>query len=168
MSIDGSLAEVSSAVEIGRQFQQIEAKTGEYCVQKTTGPVCCMFYYICNQIGCWLVVVGVLRLCPWQRRSELVTPGDTAVPGMTSLKDGELQHSSALVQSPKEIWSPNHPSEINPNSDSRLRSDDRSRWFVQYRVDQSQGQRPRSLLSPFFFQIGWLVGWFSDTMEVIS
>ena len=40
---------------------------------------------------------------------------------------------------------PNHPSEINPNSDSRSRSDGRSRRFVQYRVDQSQGQRPRSL-----------------------
>ena len=34
---------------------------------------------------------------------------------------------------------PNHPSEINPNSDSRSRSDGRSRRFVQYRVDQSQG-----------------------------
>ena len=44
---------------------------------------------------------------------------------------------------------PNHPSEINPNSDSRSRSDGRSRRFVQYRVDQSQGQRPRSLLSDF-------------------
>ena len=43
---------------------------------------------------------------------------------------------------------PNHPSEINPNSDSRSRSDGRSRRFVQYRVDQSQGQRPRSLLPP--------------------
>ena len=41
---------------------------------------------------------------------------------------------------------PNHPSEINPNSDSRSRSDGRSRRFVQYRVDQSQGQRPKSLL----------------------
>ena len=43
---------------------------------------------------------------------------------------------------------PNHPSEINPNSDSRSRNDGRSRRFVQYRVDQSQGQRPRSLFSP--------------------
>ena len=33
---------------------------------------------------------------------------------------------------------PNHPSEINPNSDSRSSSDGRSRRFVQYRVDQSQ------------------------------
>ena len=30
----------------------------------------------------------------------------TAIPGMTSLKDGDLQHSSALAQSPKEIYSP--------------------------------------------------------------
>ena len=37
------------------------------------------------------------------RLSEWVTPGDTAIPGMTSLKDGDLQHSSALAQSPKEI-----------------------------------------------------------------
>ena len=42
---------------------------------------------------------------------------------------------------------PNHPSEINPNSDSRSRSDGRSRRFVQYRVDQSQRQRPRSFLN---------------------
>ena len=48
---------------------------------------------------------------------------------------------------------PNHPSEINPNSDSRSRSDGRSRRFVQYRADQSQGQRPRSLLSRFPFLI---------------
>ena len=41
---------------------------------------------------------------------------------------------------------PNHPSEINLISDSKSRSDGRSRRFVQYRVDQSQGQRPRSLL----------------------
>ena len=42
---------------------------------------------------------------------------------------------------------PNHPSEIIPNSDSRSSNDGRSWRFVQYRVDQSQGQRPRSLLS---------------------
>ena len=46
---------------------------------------------------------------------------------------------------------PNHPSEINPNSDSRSRSDGHSRRFVQYRVDQSQGQRPRSPLSSSLF-----------------
>ena len=38
---------------------------------------------------------------------------------MTSLKDGDFQHSSALAQSPKGDIEPNHPSEINPNSDSR-------------------------------------------------
>ena len=58
---------------------------------------------------------------------------------MTSLKDGDLQHSSALAQSPEGDIEPNHPSEINPNSDSRSRSDGRSRRYVQYRVDQSQG-----------------------------
>ena len=49
---------------------------------------------------------------------------------------------------------PNHPSEINPNSDSRSRSDGCSRRYVQCRVDQSQGQRPRSLLFPFPAVIG--------------
>ena len=81
------------------------------------------------------------------RLSEWVTPGDTAIPGMTSLKDGDLQHSSALAPISKGDIEPKHPSEINPNSDSRSRSDGRSRRFVQYRVDQSQGQRPRSLLT---------------------
>ena len=62
--------------------------------------------------------------------SEWVTPGDTAIPGMTSLKDGDLQHSSALAQSPEGDIEPNHPSEINPNSDSsRSRSDGRSRRY---------------------------------------
>ena len=51
---------------------------------------------------------------------------------------------------PKGDIEPNHPSEINPNSDSRSRSDGRSRRFVQYRVDQSLRQRPRSLLFRFF------------------
>ena len=53
-----------------------------------------------------MVVVGVLRQYPLTktiRLSEWVAPGDTAIPGMTSLKDGDLQHSSALAQSPKEI-----------------------------------------------------------------
>ena len=31
------------------------------------------------------------------RLSEWVTPGDTAIPGMTSLKDGNLQHSSVHI-----------------------------------------------------------------------
>ena len=51
--------------------------------------------------GCWgfttVPVTKTIRLSDW------VTPGDTAIPGMTSLKDGDLQHSSALAQSPKEI-----------------------------------------------------------------
>ena len=69
---------------------------------------------------------------------------------MTSLKDGDLQHSSALAQSPEGDIEPNHPSEINPNSDSRSRSDGHSRRYVQYRVDQSLGQRPRSLQDPMY------------------
>ena len=52
-------------------------------------------------VGCWgfttVPVTTTIRLSEW------VTPGDTAIPGMTSLKDGDLQHSSALAQSPKEI-----------------------------------------------------------------
>ena len=51
--------------------------------------------------GCWgFTTVPVTKTI---RLSEWVTPGDTAIPGMTSLKDGDLQHSSALAQSPKEI-----------------------------------------------------------------
>ena len=80
--------------------------------------------------GSRLVVVGVLRQYPWQRRYDCrsgslrrycnnrpgiaVSPGVIeglrpwdwsypVLPGMTSLKDGDLQHSSALAQSPKEI-----------------------------------------------------------------
>ena len=85
--------------------------------------------------------ISTIRLSKW------LTLGGTAIPGMTSLKDGDLQHSSALAQSPKGDIEPNHPSEINPKPDSRSRSDGRSRRYVQYRVDQSQGQRPRSLLN---------------------
>ena len=44
---------------------------------------------------------------------------------------------------------PNHPSEINPNSDSRSRSDGRSRRFVQYRVDQSQDRDQDHFISPW-------------------
>ena len=51
--------------------------------------------------GCWgFTTVPVTKTI---RLSEWVTPGDTAIPGMTSLKDGDLQHSSALAQSPKKI-----------------------------------------------------------------
>ena len=50
---------------------------------------------------CWRrswLVVGVLRQCSYQRwwLSEWVTPGSTAIPGMTSLKDGDLQRSWSL------------------------------------------------------------------------
>ena len=50
-----------------------------------------------------VVVVEVQRQCSYQRwwLSEWVTPGGTAILGMTSVKDGDLQHSSALAQSPK-------------------------------------------------------------------
>ena len=51
--------------------------------------------------GCWgFTTVPVTKTIGL---SEWVTPGDTAIPGITSLKDGDLQHSSALAQSPKEI-----------------------------------------------------------------
>ena len=44
-------------------------------------------------LGNAVVVVEVLRQCSYQRwwLSEWVTPGDTAIPGMTSLKDGDLR-----------------------------------------------------------------------------
>ena len=42
--------------------------------------------------GCWgFTTVPVTKTI---RLSEWVTPGGTAIPGMTSLKDGDLQHSS--------------------------------------------------------------------------
>ena len=51
-------------------------------------------------------MLGLIRTvpCQWCWLSKWVTPGrGTAIPGMTSLKDGDLQHSSALAeaQSPK-------------------------------------------------------------------
>ena len=51
-------------------------------------------------VGWCLTTVPVTKTI---RLSEWVTPGDTAIPGMTSLKDGDLLHSSALAQSPMEI-----------------------------------------------------------------
>ena len=51
------------------------------------------------------------------------------IPGMTSLKDGDFQHSCALAQFPDGNIEPNHPAEINPNSDSRSKSDGRSRRY---------------------------------------
>ena len=64
-------------------------------------------------------------------------------------------NSSALAQSPRGDIEPIHPSEINPNSDSRSRSDGRSRRYVQYRVEQSQGQRPGSP-PPLYLDIWWV------------
>ena len=49
-------------------------------------------------VGWCLTTVPVTKTI---RLSEWVTPGDTAIPGMTSLKDGDLQHSGALAQSPE-------------------------------------------------------------------
>ena len=53
---------------------------------------------IVELVGCWL-----LGFYDSTRDKDDTTVGDTAIPGMTSLKDGDLQHSSALAQSPKEI-----------------------------------------------------------------
>ena len=74
---------------------------GECCVCESLEGI-----FLINEItsdggGCWgFTTVPVTKTI---RLSEWVTPGDTAIPGMTSLKDGDLQHSSALAQSPKEI-----------------------------------------------------------------
>ena len=117
-----------------------------------------------------VVVVEVLHQCSYQRwwLSEWVTPGGTAIPGMTSLKGGDLQHSSALALSPKGDVEPNHPSsEINPNSDSSSRSDGRLRRYVQYRVDQSQVQRPRSLLS-LYRTVSVVIGYICHAFHTAS
>ena len=55
------------------------------------------FAVAANDNGGKMVVVEVLRQCSYQRwwMSEWVTPGGTAIPGMTNLKDGDLQYSSA-------------------------------------------------------------------------
>ena len=68
---------------------------------------------------------------PYQQKllSEWVTPGDTAIPGMTSLKDWDFQHSSALAQSPKGDIELQPVVKINLNSDSRSRSNSRSQWY---------------------------------------
>ena len=55
--------------------------------------------------------------------TEWVTPGGTAIPGMTSLKDGDLQHLSPFSQSSKGDIEPNHPSEINPGATITSRAD---------------------------------------------
>ena len=62
--------------------------------------------------GCWgfttVLVTKTIRLSEW------VTPGGTAIPSMTSLKDGDLQHSSALAQSPKGDIEPDIKKTDNP------------------------------------------------------
>ena len=81
-------------------------------------------------------------------RAEWVAPGGTAIPGMTRLKDGDFQHSSASAQSPKEIQSPTIRQKLYRNrTDSRSRSDGRSRRYVQYRADQSQTETKISSLA---------------------
>ena len=133
--------------------QLVSKPRGAWC----QNPICGIFEFPVDLIGFrrlyrnWsrrlqyrAMVVEVLRQC-WWWLSEWVTPRDTAMPGMTSLKDGDLQHSSALAQSPKE--SPTIRQKL-----IRIRTADGcSRWYVQYRVDHgvsvSLSQRPRSLLT---------------------
>ena len=88
-------------------------------------------------VGWCLTTVPVTKTI---RLSEWVTPGDTAIPGMISLKDGDLQHSSALAQSPKGDVEPQPSSQklIRNRTAYWSRSDGRSRRYVQYRADQSQ------------------------------
>ena len=55
----------------------------------------------------------VTRILPSRDRADPFCTSRTK----TSLKDGDLQHSNALAQSPKGDIEPNHPSEINPKPD---------------------------------------------------
>ena len=48
-----------------------------------------------------VVVVGFNDSAHISKMSEWVAPGDTAISGITSLKDGDIQHSSALALSPE-------------------------------------------------------------------
>ena len=79
---------------------------------------------------------------------------------MTSLKDGDLQHSSALAQSPKGDIEPQPSSQklIRNRTASRSRSDGRSRRYVQYRADQSQTETIIAKLPTFPLIYRWLVG----------
>ena len=85
-------------------------------------------HYFAFFVYCYLDGCSGLTTVPCQQwwLSEWVTPRDTAIPGMTSLKDGDLQHSSALAQSPKGDIELN---QINPNLNSRSRIDGRSRRY---------------------------------------
>ena len=78
--------------------------------------------------GCWS---STTVPCQWWL-SEWVTPGDTAILGMISLKDWDLQHLSALTQSPKRDVELNHPSEINPqcNLTEWYKSCNSNKWWT--------------------------------------
>ena len=92
------------------------------------------------------LVVGVLRQYPWHDDTT-VGVGHSRRYCNTGYDQSQGRRPSTLKcigPISKGDIEPNHPSEINPNSDSRSRNG-RSRRFVQYRVDQSRGQRPRSL-----------------------
>ena len=64
------------------------------------------------------------------RLSEWVTPGDTAIPGYDQSQGRRPSTLKCIGPISKGDIEPNHPSEINPISDSRSRSDGRSRRFV--------------------------------------
>ena len=104
-----------------------------------------------NYVG-WLVV-GVLRQCSYQRwwLSEWMMDHsrrycNTGYDQSQGRRPSTLKCIGSISQ--RRYRASTIQSEINPtNSDSRSRSDGRSRRFVQYRVDQSLGRRPRSLLN---------------------
>ena len=89
--------------------------TPAWFLYRFTTPVQCKASLALHWLGNPDCPLGIARMIGWLlgfydstrhktiRLSEWVTPGDTAIPGMTSLKDGDLQHSSALAQSLKEI-----------------------------------------------------------------
>ena len=90
--------------------------------------------------GCSLTTAPVTKT---MRLAEWVTPGDTALPGMTSLKDGNLRHSSALAQSPNgDIEPQTYRQTIIRIQDSQYRTRLEKRRSLPvvlwYRVDQSQ------------------------------
>ena len=95
----------------------------------------CKILNTCTVV-CDMVVVGVLRQYP-----VTVGVGHSQRYCITGYDQSQGMRPSTLKcigPISKGDIEPNHPSEINPNSDSRSRSDGRSRRFVQYRVEQSQ------------------------------
>ena len=103
-SADISPEESPSVCEIQPQWRDpssIEPRSIEILV---------IFIFLYFKTSCTFIMIRLVGWCLTTvpvtktiRLSEWVTPRDTAIPGMTSLKDGDLQHSSALAQSPKEI-----------------------------------------------------------------